>query len=37
MTEARIHYWLEGKPQTGQDTGGEELGPTFPWGRGRQY
>lgn len=22
MTQAQIHYWLEGKPQIGQDTGG---------------
>lgn len=26
MTQAKILYWLEGKPQIGQDTGGRDAG-----------
>lgn len=32
MTQAQILYWLEGKPQIGQDTGGRGAGSDVPVG-----
>lgn len=35
MTQAQLLYWLEGKPQIGQDTGGRGAGSYIPVGEGQ--
>lgn len=37
MTQAKILYWREGKPQIGQDTGGRDTGSYIPGEKAKQW